>query len=49
MTKSLEELRNLDEIMQKFVCYNGEFVVSEFVNVVNIDFGTEKISKISSL
>jgi hypothetical protein len=27
----------------KFVRYNWEFVVSEFINVVNMDFGTEKM------
>ncbi len=30
----------------KFVRYNREFVVSELINVVNMDFGTEKMWKI---
>jgi hypothetical protein len=35
--------------LAEFVRYNREFVVSEFVNVVNMDFGTEKMGKICSL
>jgi hypothetical protein len=35
--------------LTKFVCCNLEFVVSEFVNVVNMDFGTEKMGKICFL
>jgi hypothetical protein len=27
----------------RFVCYNREFVVSKFISVVNMDFGTEKM------
>ena len=27
----------------KFVCYKREFVVSEFINVLYMDFGTEKM------
>ena len=29
--------------LTKFVRYNREFVVSEFVNAVDMDFGTEKM------
>jgi len=35
--------------LAKFVRYNREFVVSQFDNVVNMDFGTEKMGKICSL
>ncbi len=35
--------------LAKFVRYNREFGVSEFVNIVNIDFGTEKMGKICLL
>ncbi len=35
--------------LAKFVRYNREFAVSEFANVVNMDFGTEKMGKICSL
>ena len=31
--------------LAQFVGYNREFVVSKFDNVVNIDFGTEKMEK----
>jgi hypothetical protein len=35
--------------LTKFVRYNREFVVSEFVNAVDMEFGTEKMGKICSL
>jgi hypothetical protein len=31
--------------LAKLVCYNWEFVVYEFVNVVNVDFGILKMEK----
>jgi hypothetical protein len=31
--------------LTKFVCYNREFVVFEFVSVVYVDFGIEKKGK----
>ncbi len=35
--------------LAKFVRYNREFVVSKFVNVLNMDFGTKKMGKICLL
>ena len=34
--------------LAKFVRYNPKFVVNEFINVVNMNFGTEKMEKIYS-
>ncbi len=35
--------------LTKLVRYNREFVVSKFVHVVSMDFGTEKMGKICAL
>jgi len=45
LIKSISVIKNPSGLA-KFVCYNWEFVVSEFGNVADKDFGTEKMGNI---